>query len=143
MALSDGGKLYRTELEIVLCREPIVLWLYCAGSSESCSTFLLPDCCTHVPGTTLFLYVCFEWMCTTKHKKILIFHFLSHHLNPFCLRTDCPAMVWLSVQFLNNTFPMDFTESYSQSDISSMNKCIMLLSINLTVYLFIEVFLFI
>ncbi|MCI4379253.1 hypothetical protein PGIGA_G00225740 [Pangasianodon gigas] len=25
MALSDGGKLYRTELEIVLCREPIVL----------------------------------------------------------------------------------------------------------------------
>ena len=24
MALSDGGKLYRTELEIVLCREPLV-----------------------------------------------------------------------------------------------------------------------
>ena len=24
MALSDGGKLYRSELEIVLCREPMV-----------------------------------------------------------------------------------------------------------------------
>lgn len=40
MALSDGGKLYRSELEIVLCREPM-LWIEASWPpSQLCSSCL-------------------------------------------------------------------------------------------------------
>lgn len=68
MALSDAGKLYRTELEIVLCRDS-TLWSFTSDPWQLPTAPILALLGACMPPSSTPTSVEWKWMSTWRHKQ--------------------------------------------------------------------------